>query len=103
SNMRNLVGCAPDNHYGSSLKLMAVLHDFGTIMQEDSMPESADAFRHLTFRSQSLFFTARTHWESNFDARLGHAAAGRLPAAAARRGRVRTAASRLRCAPLQRG
>lgn len=74
SNMRNLVGCAPDNHYGSSLKLMAVLHDFGTIMQEDSMPESADAFRHLTFRSHSLFFTARTHWESNFDARLGHAA-----------------------------
>lgn len=74
SNMRNLVGCAPDNHYGSSLKLMAVLHDFGTIMQEDSMPESADAFRHLTFRSQSLFFTAGTHWESNFDARLGHAA-----------------------------
>jgi len=61
-NMRNLVGSAPDNHYGGTLKLMALLHDFGTVMQEDSMPECADAFRHLTLRSQSVCFTARTHW-----------------------------------------
>jgi hypothetical protein len=62
-NMRNLVGSAPDNHYGSTLKLMALLHDFGTIMQEDSMPESVDAFRHVTFRHHSVFFRARSHWK----------------------------------------
>jgi len=65
SNMRNLVGSAPDNQYGSTLKFVALLHNFGTAMQEDSFPESVDAFRHLTFRNKSLFFVARTHWESN--------------------------------------
>ena len=70
-NMRNLVGSAPDNHYGSTLKLMALLHDFGTIMQEDSMPESADAFRHVVFRHHSVFFTARTHWKTSKEFR-GH-------------------------------
>jgi len=61
-NMRNLVGSAPDNYYASTLKLNALLHNFGTIMQEDSMPESADAFRHLTLRNQSICFTARASW-----------------------------------------
>jgi hypothetical protein len=70
-NVRNLIGSAPDNHYGSTLKLMALLHDFGTIMQEDSMPESADAFRHVVFRHHSVFFTARTHWQNSKEFR-GH-------------------------------
>ena len=74
NNMRNLVGSAADNQYGSTLQLMAVLHDFGTVMQEDSMPQCVDAFRHLTLRNHSISFVARTHWESNAKASLGHAA-----------------------------
>jgi len=53
-NVRSLVATAPDNHYGSTLKLVAVLRDYFSWMQEDSLPESADAFRHVVLKHQSV-------------------------------------------------
>lgn len=53
-NVRSLIGSAPDNHYGSALKLVAVLRDYSSWMQEDSLPESIDSFRHYIFKHQAL-------------------------------------------------
>ena len=53
-NIRNLIGSAPDNHYGSALKSVAVLRDYFSWMQEDSLPESIDSFRHYVFKHQAV-------------------------------------------------
>ncbi len=82
-NIRNFIGSAPDNHYGTSLKLVAVLHDFHTCMQEDSFPQSLDAYRHMVFKSHSITFEAPYHWEQCPQA-LGYQKALKLHVAGSR-------------------
>ncbi len=62
ANIRSLIGDAPGNHYGSSMKLIALLHDFGSRMQEDSMPLDVDAMRHDVFQHVTETFLAASHY-----------------------------------------
>jgi len=61
ANIRSFIGDAPGNHYGSSIKLMALLHDFGARMQEDSLPLDVDAMRHDVFQHFTEVFVAASH------------------------------------------
>lgn len=61
ANLRNLIGNVPNNHYSSSMKLIALLHDFGARMQEDSLPLDVDAMRHDVFRYGTETFLAASH------------------------------------------
>ena len=54
ANPRGFVGNTPGNFYGGTLKNVALLNSFRSIMQDDSLPEGIDAYRHVKIRHDTL-------------------------------------------------
>ena len=61
ANIRCFIGNTPGGHYSSTLRHVAVLHDWGARTQEDSIPLDIDSLRHDVFQHFTNVLKAASH------------------------------------------